>query len=55
MRCDSLSGYGTVEFGEGKFYINYTKRRRHYFLDNHSEYRIDGNVYDSKEEQHGKD
>ena len=55
MRCDGLSGYGTVEFGEGKFYINDTKRRRHYFLDNHSKYRIDGNVYDSKEEQHGKD
>lgn len=55
MRCDGLSGYGTVEFDEGKFYINDTKRRRHYFLDNHSKYRIDGNIYDRKEEQNGKD
>lgn len=51
MRCDGLSGYGTVEYDEGKFFINDTKRGRHYYLDIHSKYRIDGNIYD-KEDEH---
>lgn len=55
MRCDGLSGYGVVEYGEGKFFINDKKRNRHYFLDNHSQYRIDGNIFDKEEKKDDSD
>lgn len=55
MRCDGLSGYGVVEYADGKFFINDEKRGRHYYLDSHSKYRIDGNIFDKESDANDSD
>lgn len=42
-----VSGFGAVEFRNGSFGIADKKRKRFYFLDDHSVYRVDGNIHDN--------
>lgn len=49
MKGGCVSGFGAVEFRNGSFGIADEKRKRFYFLDDHSVYRVDGNIHDNPE------
>lgn len=50
MRCNGLSGYGTVIYINGCYWIDDKKRGRQYPFSNHDvKYRVDGNVFDNPE------
>lgn len=50
MRCNGLSGYGTVIYINGCYWIDDKKRGRQYPFSNHDvKYRVDGNVFDDPE------
>lgn len=49
MRCNGLSGFGTIVFENGCFWIDDKKRNRKYPLRNKAKYRVDGNIFDDKE------
>lgn len=54
MKGGCVSGFGVVEFRNGSFGIADAKRKRFYFLDDHSVYRVDGNIHDNGELIHEK-
>lgn len=54
MKGGCVSGFGVVEFKNGSFGIADAKRKRFYFLDDHSVYRVDGNIHDNGELIHEK-
>lgn len=50
MRCNGLSGYGTVVYENGCYWVHDTKRNRDYPFSNHDvKYRVDGNAFDNPE------
>lgn len=50
MRCNGLSGYGTVIFRNGCFWIDDKKRNRQYpFSNSNVTYRVNGNIFDNPE------
>ena len=50
MRCNGLSGFGTVIYRDGSFWIDDKKRGRQYPFSNHDvKYRVDGNRFGNPE------
>ena len=49
MKGGCVSAFGAVEFRNGSFGIADAKRKRFYLMDDHSVYRVEGNIHDNPE------